>query len=545
NNDSDPNDDNGHGTHVAGILGATGNNGNKIPGANWRVKIMAIKVLNNTGSGSLDNISKGLRYAADNGAKISNISIGCNCTSQIFNDTVNYAHDRGMTVVAAAGNDNRDVSTNAIANATWAITVGATDPYDQKASFSNFGPKIDVVAPGINILSIVSNVSPMCGVTSGGYNYVCWHNGTSFAAPHVAGLAALMLSKKPSLTHEDIRQILRSTAQDLGTVGRDTTFGSGRIDAGRAMAQVAGTSGSNPTPLPPQPTTAPTNPPTSSIPQSFTTASLIAAVNGCGSAYVKAGDISGPWYQQTKCSDAKVADASGSWVTVINGAGGLFVKRNSASGFSQVLNNGDAKAVAISNNRLGIINGCGAFYVKEGDLASTAGRVLQTNCGDTKAMDVSDSWIAVINSASELWVKRGITGAFTKILNAGDAQAVSVSNNRIGVITGCGASYVREGDLATASWQLQTNCGDAKSIDVSDNRVAVINGCGALYAKDGALSGGFRLLLNCGDAKAVSVSNGLIAATNNSGALYYRKSLSDGWSLLLNPGDVSNFKVAK
>ena len=240
NNDSDPNDDNGHGTHVAGIIGAVGNNAQKIPGVNWRVKIMAVKVLDGTGSGTVDNIAKALRYAADKGAKISNLSLTCPCDSQILNDAVNYEHDRGMTVVAAAGNDNRDVSNNAIANANWAIAVGATDPYDNKASFSNFGPKIDVVAPGVNILSIAANISPMCKITSGGYNYVCWANGTSFSTPQVAGLAALMLSKKPSLGNEEIRQILRNSAKDLGQRGQDPNFGFGLIDAGKALAQVSG-----------------------------------------------------------------------------------------------------------------------------------------------------------------------------------------------------------------------------------------------------------------------------------------------------------------
>lgn len=233
NNDSDPMDDHGHGTHTSGTIAAMGNNNLGVIGVSFGSKIMALKFLSASGSGSSDNGAKAMQYAADNGAKITSNSWGCfGCKSQLLDDAVKYAHDRGVTTVVAAGNNYADDALNGTpASSEWAVTVGATDYQDQIAGFSNIGEKIDVVAPGVDILSTRASVNPMCTADKTVGSIYCRVSGTSMATPHVAGLAALLLSKNPALTPEEVRQIIRKGAFDLGQVGRDNTFGYGRIDA--------------------------------------------------------------------------------------------------------------------------------------------------------------------------------------------------------------------------------------------------------------------------------------------------------------------------
>jgi hypothetical protein len=231
NNDNDPMDDMGHGTHTAGTIAATGNNGIGVVGVNWNSRIMALKFLDSSGSGYLSDGIKALQYAADMGAKVSSNSWGCICNSAAMDDAIQYEHDKGMVVAVAAGNNNGDALDFSPASADGAITVAASDYNDAKAWFSNWGEKIDVAAPGVNILSTRAAINPMCTASiTVGTNY-CVVSGTSMATPHVAGLAALILAKNPSLTNEEVRQIIRAGAVDLGAVGKDSSFGYGRINA--------------------------------------------------------------------------------------------------------------------------------------------------------------------------------------------------------------------------------------------------------------------------------------------------------------------------
>lgn len=236
NNDGDPMDDHGHGTHVAGTIAAVGNNVTGVVGVNWTSKIMALKFLSASGSGSLSNGIAALRYAADMGAKVSSNSWGCACNSAAMDDAVKYEHDKGMVMVAAAGNSNADTIGFSPASADRAIAVAATDYLDRKAYFSNWGEKIDVAAPGVDILSLKAAVSPMCTSSRTVGTRYCRVSGTSMAAPHVSGLAALLWANDPSLTNEEIRQIIRHGADDLGSTGKDRNFGYGRINANGSMA---------------------------------------------------------------------------------------------------------------------------------------------------------------------------------------------------------------------------------------------------------------------------------------------------------------------
>ena len=244
NNDSDPQDDEGHGTHVSGIAAAASNNGLGITGVAWGSKIMPVKVLSNTGSGSSSAVAQGIRWAADHGAKIINMSLGGSQKSNAIEEAVNYAYGKGCLIVAAAGNEY--LKGNPIsypAALAHVVAVAATGDQDEHARYSNTGSYVDIAAPGGNASSSSDpNYDHWILSTywrGSGYSYV-WVNGTSQACPHVAGLAALLWSLSPALTHDQIENVIERTSVDLGASGKDVTFGWGRINAAAAIAEVAG-----------------------------------------------------------------------------------------------------------------------------------------------------------------------------------------------------------------------------------------------------------------------------------------------------------------
>ncbi|MCS7252116.1 MAG: S8 family peptidase [Thermoflexus sp.] len=233
NYDPDPMDDEGHGTHVAGIAGANTNNGIGIAGVCWRCDLLAVKVLDQEGSGYDTDIADGIRYAADWGTAsgkrtIINLSLGGLYSSSVLADAVFYARSQGALLVAAAGNDNTNVPFYPAAY-PGVIGVSATNPSDQRAYFSNYGSYVDIAAPGVGIWSTYPpSVYPY------GYLYL-WASGTSMAAPHVAGVAGLVWSRRPTLTPNEVCNLLLSTADDLGVAGRDDIYGYGRLDAFEAV----------------------------------------------------------------------------------------------------------------------------------------------------------------------------------------------------------------------------------------------------------------------------------------------------------------------
>ncbi|GAA5416820.1 thermophilic serine proteinase [Paraliobacillus ryukyuensis] len=202
-NDNDPMDLNGHGTHVAGTAAAETNNGTGVAGMAPKTKILAVRALDAGGGGSLNDIADAIRYAADADAEVINLSLGCNCDTQTLEDAVNYAWNKGSVVVAAAGNDG--VSTTfEPASYDNVIAVGAVNSSNQKASFSNYGTWVDVTAPGNQIASTYP----------GGYVYL---SGTSMASPHVAGLAGLLAAQ--GRTKYDIRNAIEQTADPISGTG--------------------------------------------------------------------------------------------------------------------------------------------------------------------------------------------------------------------------------------------------------------------------------------------------------------------------------------
>ena len=224
-NSTDPakwNDVHGHGTRVAGTVAAV-NNDIGVVGAAPAAWLYAVKVLADNGEGYVSDIIEGMDWCVQNGMQVLNMSYGSSDYSQSENDACSRAYSAGLLLVAAAGNDG-DGDPNTIeisypAAYDSVIAVGATDNNDQAPSWSNSGPFLELAAPGVSVLS-----------TYKGSTYA-WANGTSMASPHVAGTAALLWAKNPSLTNAQVRSILQQTAQDLGPAGKDNVYGYGLVMA--------------------------------------------------------------------------------------------------------------------------------------------------------------------------------------------------------------------------------------------------------------------------------------------------------------------------
>jgi subtilisin family serine protease len=234
NDDGDATDDHWHGTHVAGIAAAATDNAAGIAGVAWNARILPVKVVDETGNGWYSWIIDGIVWAADHGADVINLSLGDVYDDAFLEDACRYAHGKGVVVVASAGNDGIEGVYFPAAYDDYVLAVAASDFNDALAGFSSYGPEIDVAAPGVWILSL----APQDYVGAGALPYL-FASGTSMAAPHVAGLAALIKSAKPDLAPDDIMKIIRYTADDINRTtapGRDDRAGYGRINMARALA---------------------------------------------------------------------------------------------------------------------------------------------------------------------------------------------------------------------------------------------------------------------------------------------------------------------
>ncbi len=241
NNDDDPTDDHGHGTNVTGIIGANSNNNLGYSGIDWNCKLMIGKILDENNSGYYSWWTDAIYYAVDNGAKVINMSVGGSGFSSSMKDAIDYAYNNGVTVVACMMNENNN-TTFYPAGYQNTIAVGATNPNDERSapffwsttSGSNYGNHIDVVAPGNYIYGLNYQLDT---------NYNSYWGGTSQAAPLVTGLSSLLLAQDADKTPDDIRSIIRNTAEDqVGNVSEDISgfdiyYGYGRINAYQALLQ--------------------------------------------------------------------------------------------------------------------------------------------------------------------------------------------------------------------------------------------------------------------------------------------------------------------
>ncbi|MFJ7747711.1 S8 family serine peptidase [Peribacillus sp. NPDC097295] len=209
-------DDNGHGTHVSGVIAAKPNNGYSMQGINPSAKIMPVKVLDSYGSGDMEKIALGIKYAADHGAKVINLSLGGGY-SRTIEYALKYASEKNVMVVAASGNDGIDEMSYP-STSKYVISVGATNALDLVSDYSSFGAKLDIVAPGTAIPSLVPNGN------------VTYMDGTSMATPHVAAVTALLVSQNPSLKLSDVKEILHETSEYVAFKEEDNVDPYGELE---------------------------------------------------------------------------------------------------------------------------------------------------------------------------------------------------------------------------------------------------------------------------------------------------------------------------
>ncbi|MBN1568444.1 MAG: S8 family serine peptidase [Acidobacteria bacterium] len=250
---NDVQDNYGHGTHIAGIIAASGNNGLGIAGVAWNAKAMVIRAIDDAGQGDNANLANAILYAVENGARVINASWGETNTSQVIEDALSLAVSNNVVVVAAAGNHGGYASGFYPAGSRHVLAVGASDHSDNRSLFSNYGDSLDVLAPGgdstdgssdqtyKNILSLRASsitgtyADPILTVAG----YYLRQQGTSMAAAQVSGLAALILQRFPAATPEEVRQIIRRSADWIPNALEANKWGGtngyGRINALKAM----------------------------------------------------------------------------------------------------------------------------------------------------------------------------------------------------------------------------------------------------------------------------------------------------------------------
>ena len=247
---SNPMDDNGHGTHVAGIIGGVGNNATGVAGVNWNVQIMSLKFMSASGSGSTSGAVSAINYAVNMGAKVINNSWGGSGYSAALASAIQYAQSRGVIVVNAAGNSSTNVDSSPYYPASFnygnTLTVAASDQSNNLASFSNFGSDtVDIAAPGVSIISTINS------------NRYAYYSGTSMAAPYVAGAAALVWSRNPTWSYSQvINALLSTTTASSGLSGR---VSSGLLNVGAAVQPTAPSDPADPIYQGPTVTSSPAN----------------------------------------------------------------------------------------------------------------------------------------------------------------------------------------------------------------------------------------------------------------------------------------------
>ncbi|MFQ6082529.1 MAG: S8 family peptidase [Candidatus Aminicenantia bacterium] len=242
NNDSQAQDDHGHGTHCAGIAAAETNNNDGIAGVAWDCQLLPVKVMDKNGTGKVSWVSNGIIWAVDQEAQIISLSLGSEYPSNTLKTALNYAYSKNAVIVAAAGNEGGAVLYPA-AYDEYCLAVAATDYNDQRATFlnteifeSNFGPEVDVAAPGVRILSTYP-----VDLTPAGYLPYAYSWGTSMSTPHVAGMTILIKSLKPWLKNYQIMDIIRYSADDINSdqyPGKDNYLGYGRINMKKAIVPI-------------------------------------------------------------------------------------------------------------------------------------------------------------------------------------------------------------------------------------------------------------------------------------------------------------------
>ncbi len=375
NNDAHANDDNGHGTHVTGTIAQNTNNGYGVAGVARNASIMPVKVLTYDGSGQDADLVEAIYYPVANGADVISMSLGFTgsgapdgsgnvCTEIVgLNSSLDYAEAHGVTVVAAAGNDGGIVTCPAAYASV--ISVGATRFDGNVTAYSNRGATLDVTAPGGDTTVDQNGDGWSDGVLQetycdnyfillliGRYDTFCntFYQGTSMAAPHIAGTAALLLGENPAVVPAQVRALLESTARDRGAAGYDTVYGWGAADAEAAVAALGGlppastpTPGDTPTP------TATRTPTATATPSATATPTRTPTSTPTPLPAMHIGDLdgsvidSGSWRAKVFAQVHTASDAP------ISGALVAFSYSGGASGQTSCVTGGDGRCYVLTN----------------------------------------------------------------------------------------------------------------------------------------------------------------------------------------------------
>ena len=231
NDDDEPTDDHGHGTHVSGIAAAALNNEQGSAGICPQCRILPVKVLDSGNKGTWGTVAAGIYFAVDHGARVINLSLGATVSSHTLEDAVAYAEAHDVIVVASSGNAASSTPYYPAA-LPYVVAVGATNDLDTLWILSNTGDHIDLTAPGYRIYSTYYNLD-----ANGGYTTM---SGTSMASPFVTGLIGLVASFAPELTGSEIVDLITANADDLGDAGKDPQYGYGRINVYRTLVAANG-----------------------------------------------------------------------------------------------------------------------------------------------------------------------------------------------------------------------------------------------------------------------------------------------------------------
>jgi len=246
-NSNQPWDDHGHGTHIAGIIAAKANNGRGISGVASNARLMVLKALNSAGYGRGSDIAEAIHYAVDQGAELIHLSLGGKPPGPLERRAIAYAQAAGRLVVVAAGNRSELIAEQGFESIPEVLVVGAVAPGRQRARFSDWGTRLDLVAPGVDVLSLRAwgsdfllrdgeqGYQPGDAIVSREYYRA---SGNSFAAPFVTAAAAVLLGQNPQLSPSELKRVLRQSAQPLGPEGHDQLHGAGLVDVAAALEQV-------------------------------------------------------------------------------------------------------------------------------------------------------------------------------------------------------------------------------------------------------------------------------------------------------------------
>ncbi|VVB89192.1 Subtilisin-like serine protease [uncultured archaeon] len=424
NNDNDPMDDNGHGTHVAGIVGGNGSEGTTT-GVAPNVSLFGVKVLDSAGSGSESDVISGIEWSVSNGANIISMSLGtfqtwttanCDADNPAMTTAINNAVNAGVVVVAAAGNNVGGVSSpGCIQNA---IAAGAVDNTDNIAYFSGRGAAMadhGVVAPGVDIYSLNY---------LGGYTFM---SGTSMATPHVSGTIALLLNASQrqgtTLSPPQVKAVLNNTSIDLGGAGKDNIYGAGRINVSAAVLSIDTTGLSvtaNPTGYP-SGNTAAKNGTAITL-----NATITDAISGVKNASVNVSSINSSF------TDASLAYDSGFWKNnsiIVNASDGTYYLNITAYDNMNNVNNSSRLSVTVDNTPPLIINtsatptqieaGSGSSILKANITDNTSG-VAQVTVNLSAIGGSSASPMQNISGVWQLSVNTTAIGNFSLSVNATD-----------------------------------------------------------------------------------------------------------------------------